>query len=97
MITNYKINQPFTSNLEEAWREDRKIPLALENMESAELSTMLKRRSKSVEGQPYSRNPKKANSFRQDRFLSGSLKIKPFTIIPDKVFKPANEALDRSL
>ena len=40
MITNYKINQPFTSNL--AWRKERKNPVALEIMEPAELSTMLK-------------------------------------------------------
>ena len=32
-----------------------------------------------------------------DRFFSGSLQRKPFSIIRDKVFKPANEALNPSL
>ena len=74
MLTNYKINQPFTSTV--AWRKERKIPVALEIMEPAELSTMLKpfftqKPEKSVEGKPYSRNTVKANSFRagQNFFL----------------------------
>ena len=40
MITNYKIDQPFTSNLSVennyAWSKERKIPVALENMQPAE-------------------------------------------------------------
>ena len=32
-----------------------------------------------------------------DRFLSGSPQRKPFSIIRDKAFKPANEALDADL
>ena len=32
-----------------------------------------------------------------DRFFSGSLQRKRFSIIRDKVFKPANEALNPSL
>ena len=52
---------------------------------------------KSVEGKPYSRNTVKANSFRAGHIFSGSLQRKPFSIIWDKVFKLANEALDPSL
>ena len=40
MITNYKINQPFTSDF--SVEKERKIPVALEITEPAELSTMLK-------------------------------------------------------
>ena len=48
MITNYKIDQPFTSN----FSVERKIPVALENMEPAELGvnhveTFLRRSQKS--------------------------------------------------
>ena len=32
-----------------------------------------------------------------DRFFSGSLQRKPFSIIRDKVFKPANDSLNPSL
>ena len=76
--------------------------MALEIMEPAELSTMLKpfltqKPEKSVEGKPYSRNTVKANSFGLDRFFSGSLQRKPFFFIRYKVFKPANEALNPSL
>ena len=69
-------------------------------MEPAELSTMLKRfyiEARNVEGKPYSRNTMKAIRSGLDRFLSGSPQRKPFSIIRDKVFKPANEALDASL
>ena len=47
-----------------------------------------------VEGKPYSRNAVKASPSGPDRFLSGSLQRKPFSIIRNKVFRPANEALD---
>ena len=72
MITNYQINQPFTSDL--SVEEGEKIPVALEIMGPAELSTMLKpfftlKPEKSVEGKPYSRNNVKANSFRAGQIL----------------------------
>ena len=66
-------------------------------MEPAELSTVLKRfyvEARNVEGNPYSRNTMKAIRSGLDRFLSGSPQRKPFSIIRDKAFKPANEALD---
>ena len=69
-------------------------------MEPAELSTLLKRfyiEARNVEGKPYSRNTMKVIRSGLDRFLSGSPQRKPFSIIRDKVFKPANEALDASL
>ena len=69
-------------------------------MEPAELSTVLKRfyvEARNVEGKPYSRNTIKAIRSGLDRFLSGSPQRKPFSIIRDKAFKPANEALDASL
>ena len=69
-------------------------------MEPAELSTVLKRfyvEARNVEGKPYSRNTMKAIRSGLDRFLSGSPQRKPFSIIRDKAFKPANEALDASL
>ena len=34
---------------------------------------------------------------RLNRFFSGSLQRKPFSILRDKVFKPANEALNQDL
>ena len=100
MITNYKINQPFTSDL--SVEEGEKIPVALEIMEPAELSTMFKpfltqKPEKSVGGKLYSRNTVNTNSFRAGQIFSGSLQRKPFSIIRDKVFKPANEALNPSL
>ena len=69
-------------------------------MEPAELSAMLKRfyvEARNVEGKPYSRNTMKAIRSGLDRFLSGSPQRKPFSIIRDREFKPANEALDASL
>ena len=69
-------------------------------MEPAELSAVLKRfyvEARNVEGNPYSRNTMKAIRSGLDRFLSGSPQRKPFSIIRDKAFKPANEALDASL
>ena len=69
-------------------------------MEPAELSTVLKRfyvEARNVEGKPYSRNTMRAIRSGLDRFLSGSPQRKPFSIIRDKAFKPANEALDASL
>ena len=64
------------------------------------MSTVLKRfyvEARNVEGKPYSRNTMKAIRSGLDRFLSGSPRRKPFSIIRDKAFKPANEALDASL
>ena len=69
-------------------------------MEPAELSAVLKRfyvEARNVEWNPYSRNTMKAIRSWLDRFLSGSPQRKPFSIIRDKAFKPANEALDASL
>ena len=68
-------------------------------MEPAELSTMLKpfftqKPEKSVEGKPYSHNTVKANSFRAEQIFFLVLFKE---IIRDKVFKLANEALNRSL
>ena len=53
--------------------------------------------AKNVEGKPYSRNTMKAIRSGLDRFLSSSPQRKPFSIIRDREFKPANEALDASL
>ena len=69
-------------------------------MEPAELSAVLKRfyvEARNVEGNPYSRNTMKAIRSGLDRFLSGSPQRKPFSIIRDRAFKQANEALDASL
>ena len=69
-------------------------------MEPEELVTLLKRfyvEARNVEGKPYSRNTAKAIRSELDRFLSGSPQRKPFSIIRDKMFKAANEALDASL
>ena len=98
MIINYKINQPFSSNF--STEKERKIPVALENMEPAELSAMLKRfyvEARNVKRKPYSRNAMKAIRTGLDRFLFTSPQRKSFSIIRDKAFKPANEALDASL
>ena len=68
-------------------------------MEPAELSAVLKHfyvEDKNVEGDSYSRNTMKAIRSGLDRFLSGSPQRKPFSIIRDREFKPANEALDAS-
>lgn len=55
------------------------------------------RRSQKRRGKSYSRNTAKAIRSGLDRFLSGSPQRKPFSIIRDKMFKAANEALDASL
>ena len=100
MITNYKINQLFTSSFSVKEGEDNSSCTWI--MDPAELSTMLKpfftqKPEKSVEGKPYSPNTVKANSFRAGHIFSGSLQRKPFPIIRDKVIKPANEAINPSL
>ena len=53
--------------------------------------------ARSVEGKPYSRSIVKAILFQAGQILIGSLQRKQFSIIQDKVFKPANEALARSI
>ena len=64
MITNYKIDQPLTFNFSVEEDKEKKIPVALENMEPPELSTFFTQKpEKSVEGKPYSRNTVKASSF----------------------------------
>ena len=101
MITNYKINQLLTSSFSVKEGEDNSSCTWI--MDPAELSTMLKpfftqKPEKSVEGKLYSRNTVNANSFRAGQiFFSDSLQRKPFSVIRDKVFKPANEALEPSL
>ena len=72
VITNYKINQPFTSDC--SVEEGEKNSSRNEIMEPAELSTMLKpfftqKPEKSVEGKPYSRNTVKANRSGLDRIF----------------------------
>ena len=74
MGTNYETHQPFSL----AWRKEIKIPVALENMERAELSTIMKRfyeQARNVEEKPYSRSTMKAIRFGLDRLLSGSPQV----------------------
>jgi len=69
-------------------------------MEPAESSGNVKRfyvEARNVEGKPYNRNTMKAIRSGLYRFLSVSPQRKPFSIIRDREFKPANEALDASL
>ena len=88
MITYYKIDQPFTSNFSmEEGRE--KFPVALEIMEPAELSTMLKRFLRRSQNSQWKENHTVATLLKPihselDRLFSGSLQRKPFSIIRDK-------------
>ena len=69
-------------------------------MEPVELITVWKCfdvEARNVEGKPYSHNTMKAIRSGLDRFLFGFPQRKPFSIIRDKAFKPANEALDALL
>ena len=92
MITNYKINN-----------RSRPTPVALEIMESAELSTMLKpffyAEARKVSGRKTIESQHCESQFVPSwtDFFSGPLQRKPFSITRDKVFKPANEALNPSL
>ena len=101
MITNYKINQPFTSDF--SVEEGEKNSSRTWNHGSGRIVNQVEtfftqKPENSVEGKPYSRNTVKANSFRTGQiFFSGYLQRKPFSIIRDKYFKPVNEALDPSL
>ena len=96
MITNYKVNQPFTSNfsVEEGEKNSsctwkHKASSTVNNVE-----TFLHQSQKSQ----WKENHTVAKLWKPifsglDRFLSGSLQRKPFAIIPDKVFKPANKEI----
>lgn len=96
MITNYKINQPFSSNfsMEEG---EKKSCRTWKHGAGGTVSSVEAFLARNVEGNPYSRNTLKAIRSGLDRFLSGSPQRKPFSIIQDKAFKPANEAIDASL
>ena len=98
----YKIDQPFTSNFSVEERRE-KLPVALENMEPAELSTMLKRFLRRSQKSQWKENHTVATLWKPfhselGRLFSGALQRKLFSIIREEVFKPANcEALDSSL
>ena len=88
MITNYKINQPFTSDL--SVEEGEKNSSRTWNHGAGRIvnhveTFFTQKADKSMEGKPYSRNTVRANSFRSGQiFFSGSLQRKPFSIIRDK-------------
>ena len=100
MITNYKINQLITSSFSVKEGEENSSRTWI--MDPAELSTMLKpflRRSQKSQWKENHTVPTLWKPIRSglDIFFSGSLQRKPFSIIQDKVIKPANEALNPSL
>ena len=84
MITNYKINQPFTSNF--SVEEGEKNSSRTWNHGAGRIVNLFTQKPEnSVEEKPYSRNTVKANSFRAGQiFFPGSLQRKPFSIIRDK-------------
>ena len=89
MITNYKINQPFTSNL--SVEEGEKNSSRTWNHGAGRIvnhveTFFTQKAEKSVEGKPYSRNTVRANSFRSGQifFLVPFRQRKPFSIIRDK-------------
>ena len=97
MITNYKINQPFTSDL--SMEEGEKNSSRTWNHGAGRIvnhveTFFTQKPEKSVEGKPYSRNTVRANSFRAGQicFLV-PFKESRFPLFV-QVFKPANEALD---
>ena len=88
VITNYKINQPFTSDfsMEEGEKNSSRTWNHGAGRIVSHVETFLTQRlEKSVEGKPYSGNTVKTNSFQAGQiFYSGSLRRKPFSIIWDK-------------
>ena len=102
MKTNYKINQPFTSNfsVEEGEKNSKSH---LKSWSRQRLSTMLKPFLRRSQKSQWKENYTVATLWKPirsglDRFFSGSLQRKPFSIIRNyTVHKPANEALNPSL
>ena len=102
MITDYKVDQLFTSNLSVEERE-KNSSCTSKHVAGRELSTMLKRflirRSQECQ---WKENHTVAALWKPirsglDRFLPGSLQGNPFSIIRVKALKPTNRALDPSL
>ena len=102
MITNYKINQPFTSNFS-AEEGEKNSSHTWNHGAGRRLSTMLKPFLGRSQKSQWKENYTVATLWKPirsglDRFFSGSLQRKPFSIIRDyKVHKPAKEALNPSL
>ena len=88
MITIYKINQPFTSDLRVEEGEEnssRTWNHGAGRIVNHVETFFAQKPEKSVEGKLYSRNTVNANSFRAGHiFFSDSLQRKPFSIIRDK-------------
>ena len=88
MITNYKINQPFTSDL--SVEEGEKNSSRTWNHGAGRIvnhveTFFTQKAEKSVERKPYSRNTVRANSFRSGQIFFWFIsKKKPFSIIRDK-------------
>ena len=83
MVTNYKMNQPFTSNF--SAEEGEEIPVAFEIMEPAELSTMLKpfyAEARKVSGRKTIQSQHCESQFVPGwtELFSGSLQRKPFPL-----------------
>ena len=100
MITNFKINQPFTSNF--SVEEGEKSSCTRDHgagriFNHVETFFFAEARKVSERKTIQSRHCESQLVPGWVDFLSGSLQRKPFSIIWDKVFTPANEALDPSL
>ena len=88
MITNYKMNQPFTSDLSVEEEEENSSRTWNHGAGRMLKPFFTQKPEKSVEGKLYSRNTVNANSFRAGQiFFPGSLQRKPFSIIRYKIFK----------
>ena len=99
MITNYKINQPFTSNFSvEEWEKTSSHTWNHGDDRDCQpcWNLFLRRSQKSQWKENYTvATLWKPIHSGLDRFFSGSLQRKPFSIIRDyRVHKPENEALN---
>ena len=88
MITNYKINQPFTSDLsvEEGEKNSNRtwnhgVGRIVNHVETF----FTQKPEKSVEGKPYSRNTVKANSFQAGQIFFWFPSKRAVFIIRDKI------------
>ena len=96
MITNYKINQPFTSNFSAEFQSHLKSWSRKSCQPCWNLFLRRSQKSQGKENHTVATLWKPIRS-KLERCFSGSLQRKPFSIIRDKVFKLANEALNSFL
>ena len=83
-----------------AWRKERSIEKNLQDFNPEELAPILRQffvEARSLNGEHYSQNSMKAFRAGLDCFLTKAPHHKQFSLIRDKIFEVANDALDSHL